>query len=272
MRDMLNLVAPDPVSLPPCKHIVQNMAVRARDNCGVIRRFCPAFNFEAVDARIRQLLHMVDHAHVARVHDVRALLVFKDGEVFSRALFLHQRILIPARLGALSAVRVAPGHIVGKKASAGIRHAHRAVAEGFQLQLRRDLFANGDDLSKAQLPRQHDPRRAEVKPALRADVIRNRLLGGDVPLAVRRVFSSQRECAEVCQNQCVRACRVELLKPRGKRGCLIVARHGIDRHMHAHTVLVGKRDCLRQLLRRKISGERAHTEACTRQIDRICAV
>ena len=35
------------------------------------------------------------------------------------------------------------------------------------------------------IAKQDDPRRAEVKPALRADVIRNRLLGGDVPLAVR---------------------------------------------------------------------------------------
>ena len=191
---------------------------------------------------------MVDHAHVARVHDVRALLVFKDGEVFSRALFLHQRVLIPARLGALSAVASRARSCSWKEGICRNSDTHIAPWQKVSSSNSGETFSRMVMISRRLSSRASTtPRRAEVKPALRADVIRNRLLGGDVPLAVRRVFSSQRECAEVCQNQCVRACRVELLKPRRKRGCLIVARHGIDRHMHAHAVLVGKRDCLRQL-------------------------
>ena len=112
MRDVLDLVAPNLINFTPGQHVVQHMAVRAGDDRGIVRRFRPAFNFEAIDARINQLFHMVDHAHIARVHDVRALLVFKDGKIFSRAFFLHQRVLIAARLGALAAVGVPAGHVV----------------------------------------------------------------------------------------------------------------------------------------------------------------
>ena len=126
------------------------------------------------------------------------------------------------------------------------------MAERLELQLGRNLFADRDNLRQAQLPRQNDPLRAKVEPALRADIVCNRLLRRNVPLAARGVLPGHRKCAEVRQDQRVRPRRIQLLKPRRKRGRLVVSRHGIHRYMHAHTVFMGKSDSLRQLLRGKI--------------------
>ena len=101
---VLHLVAPDGVCLPARRHIVEHVAVRARHNSGVVGGLCAAFDLDAVDARVHDVVQMVDHAHIARVHDVSALLVLKDREIFSGTLFLHQRVLIAAGLGAGAAV------------------------------------------------------------------------------------------------------------------------------------------------------------------------
>ena len=142
------------------------------------------------------------------------------------------------------------------------------MAERLKLQLGRDSFADRDNLRQAQLPRQNDPLRAKVEPALRADVVCNRLLRRNVPLAVRGVLPGHRKRAEVRENQRVRTRRIQLLE----RGRLVVSRHGIHRHMHAYSVFVGKLDSLRQLFGRKVSRKRAHTKARSRQIHCVRAV
>ena len=194
---MLHLVAPDRVDALSFVDAAQHMAVGPGHDRGIVGRLRAAFNFQTVHTRVNEIVQMVDHAHVARVHDVRALLVLEDREILARPLLLHQRVLITAGLGTFAPVAVAPRHIVGEQAAPGIADAHRPVAERLQLQLRRDLFANSKDLRQAQLPRQHDALRAQIKPALRADIVCDRLLRRDVPLAARRVFSRQRERAEI---------------------------------------------------------------------------
>ena len=59
---------------------------------------------------------------------------------------------------------------------------------------------------------------------------------------------------------------------RGKPRKLVAAGHGVHGDMDFDAVFMGKADGLGQLLRRKVSREGAHTEACPCQIDRIRAV
>ena len=210
------------------------MAVGAGDDGGIIGGFGAALDLQAVDPGVAELVQMVDHAHIAGIHDVRALFVFEDREVFAGALFFHQGVLIPAGLGALAAVGVAAGHIVAEKAAPGIGDAHCAVAEGLDLKLGRDPLADRQDLLQAQLPCEHHAARAEVEPALRADVVGDRLLGGDVPLAARGVLPCQRERAEIREDERVDARSIQLLEIGRERGGLIIAGHDIDRAVDLH--------------------------------------
>ena len=104
MRHVLYLVAPNGVRHAASRHIIQHVAVRARNNCGIIGRFRTPLNLQAVHTCIHQIVQMVDHAHIAGVHNIRALFVLKYREIFAGSLFLHQRILIAARLRARAAV------------------------------------------------------------------------------------------------------------------------------------------------------------------------
>ena len=91
-------------------------------------------------------------------------------------------------------------------------------------------------------------------------------------LAVRGVFPGHHERTEIRKDQRVDARRVQLLKISREHGGFVVARHDIDRAVHLHARVMRKLDRLRQLVRGKVGGKRAHTEAGSGQIDRIRTV
>ena len=151
MADLLHLVAPDRVQGLARLHRVDAVAVGPGDDGGVIGGLGPALDLDGIHARPDEVGQVVDHAHVAGVHDVRPLLVLVDGEVFSWSLFLDQGVLIPAGLGAGAPVGVPARHIVGEQTAAGVGHAHGPVAKGLDLQVFRGLGADLCDLVQAQL-------------------------------------------------------------------------------------------------------------------------
>ena len=91
-------------------------------------------------------------------------------------------------------------------------------------------------------------------------------------LASGRVFPCQREGAEICKDQRIDPRVVQPFQMFGKLRNLIVARHGVDRHMHTHAAVVSKPYCLRQLLRGKVSRKGAHAEAGAGKVDGIRTV
>ena len=109
---MLHLVAPDRIHSAARRYIIQYMAIGAGHNGGIVSGLGASFYFQAIHTGIHQIVQMIDHAHIAGIHDIGALFVFKYGEILTRAFFLHQRILIAARLRASATVAVAAGHIV----------------------------------------------------------------------------------------------------------------------------------------------------------------
>ena len=91
-------------------------------------------------------------------------------------------------------------------------------------------------------------------------------------LTVGCILPCQCECAQVSQDQRVHTCRIQAFQMRRQTVCLPVARHGIDRHMDLHAVIVRKAHGLRQFLIAEIAGKGAHTEGCSGQIHGIRAV
>ena len=215
---------------------------------------------------------MVDHAHIPAVHNVCALFVFEHREILPGPFLFHQRILVAAGLGTFAPVAVPSGHIVAQQAAPGVADTHSPVAEGLQFQLRRHPGPNGGDLLQAQLPGQHHAAGAQVMPGLGADVIGDRLLGADVPLAVWRVLPRQGERAQVRQDQGVHPRRVQLFQMGGQGLRLIPAGHGVHRGMYLYAMVVGKPHCLRQCLVVKVPGKGSHSKGRTGQIHRISAV
>ena len=269
---MLHLVPPHGIQRLPSRYGIQTVAVGACNDGGVVRRLGPALDLQTVHAGGHQVVQMVDHAHIPAVHDVGTLLVLEHREVLAGALFLHQRILIAAGLGARAPVGVPPRHIVAQKAAPRIADAHGAVAERLQLQLRRHALPDGGDLRQTDLPRQHHPRGAQIVPRLGADVVGHGLLGADVALTVGRVPPRQRECPQIRQDQGVHPRRIQLFQMGGQRLRLVPARHGVHRGVYLHAVVVGKAHRPGQLLIREVAREGAHTKGRARQIDGVCAV
>ena len=215
---------------------------------------------------------MVDHAHIPAVHNVCALFVFEHREILPGPFLFHQRILVAAGLGAFAPVAVPSGHIVAQQAAPGVADAHSPVAEGLQFQLRGYPGPNGGDLLQAQLPGQYHAAGAQIVPGLGADVIGDRLLGADVPLAVWCVLPRQGERAQVRQNQGVHPRRVQLFQMGGQGLRLIPAGHGVHRGVYLYAVVVGKPHCLWQRLVVKVPGKGTHPEGCAGQIHRVRAV
>ena len=212
---------------------------------------------------------MVDHAHVPGIEDIRPLLILKHGEILPRALFLHQRILVAAGLGAGAPVGVPPGHVVGQQTPPGIGHTHGPVAEYLQLQLRRDPLPDGPNLLQAQLPGQHHPAGPQVIPGLGTGVVGHRLLGADVPLAVGCILSRQGKGPQVRQDQGIHPGITQLLQIGRQLIRLAPAGHGVHCSVDGHTVVMGVTHRPGQLLRGKIPCKGPHPEGRTRQIHSV---
>ena len=118
--------------------------------CSIVCRFGSAFDFETVYTGFYKLGNMFNKAHITGIHDVSACIILLNGKIFAGTLFLHKGILIPARLGAGTAVGVTAGHVVAQQAAAGIADAHGAMAEGFNLQLGINLSADFPDFFQIQ--------------------------------------------------------------------------------------------------------------------------
>ena len=263
---MLHLVSPHRVHGPARRHIVNDMAVGAGDDGGVVGAFGPALDLHAAEARVHQLPHVVDHAHVPGVEDVGALLILEHREILPRPLLLHEIVLVAAGLGAGAPVAVPTGHVVGKKAAPGVAHTHGAVDEGLQLQVRRRLVPDLPDLGKAQLPGQDHPFGPQVVPGAGADVVGHTGLGTHVALTAGGVLPRQGEGSHVRQDQGVHPGLLELLQVGRKAGYLMVSGHGVHRDMDPNAVAVGKGHRPWQLLRGEVPGEGAHAKGRPRQV------
>ena len=128
------------------------------------------------------------------------------------------------------------------------------------------------NLLEAQLSCQNHPAGAQVKPGLGAFVVSDGLLGGDVPLAVGSVLSRQGKGSQVCQNQGVHPCIVQLLQILGKACHLVIAGHGVHGDVTLDMVAVGEFHRLYKLLRGEIARKGAHTKAGACQIYGIGSV
>ena len=84
------------------------------------------------------------------------------------------------------------------------------MAEGLNFQLRVNLLADGADFLKRAFSCQHHPLCAQVKPALGTFVVGDGLLGGNVPLTMGGILSSQHEGTQVGNDQCVHPGIVQL--------------------------------------------------------------
>ena len=90
--------------------LVDSVAVGVGRHAGIIVGFCPALDLEAVDARLNQFGDMLDHAQIARIIQICALVILFYREELSLAVFFIQMILPSAGLCAVTAVRVTTGH------------------------------------------------------------------------------------------------------------------------------------------------------------------
>ena len=272
MGDVLHLVPPDGIQRQALRNRVNAVPVGACDNGGVVGGLCPALQLDAVHTGALQIVQVVDHAHIPGVHDVGALFVFKYGEIFPGPLFLHQSVLIAAGLGAGPPVGVPARHVVAQQASAGVADAHGTVTEGFKLQFLRHSGPDFGDFGQTQLSCQHNPLGAQVIPALGAGVVGNGLLGGDVPLAVRGIFSGQGKGPQIRQNQGVHPGAVQQFQVFRKVNDFLVSRHGVHGYMDLDPLAVGQSHRFGQLRPGEVPGEGAHSKAGACQIHGVRSV
>ena len=146
------------------------------------------------------------------------------------------------------------------------------MPKGLDLQLRRGFPADLRHLCQTALPGQDHPAGTQIIPCLSTFVVGNRLLGGNVPLAVGGIFPRQGKSTQVRQNQGIYAGIIQPFQVGRQMHHFMVPGHGIHRHMNPDPMAVGKRHRLGQFLRGKIPGKGTHTKVRPRQIHRIRAI
>ena len=146
------------------------------------------------------------------------------------------------------------------------------MAEGLQLQVRWDLLADLRDLPERQLPGQHHPLGSQVIPRPGRAVVADGLLGGDVALTVGGVLPGQGEGPQVGQDQRVHAGGVQLLQVGREPRRLVVARHGVDRHMDPDAPLMGVGHGPGQVLGGEVPRKGPHPEGRSGQVHGVRAV
>ena len=125
---------------------VEHAAVRVDDDCGVILGLHASLDLQRANARVDQLVQKTDAVEIARGQHIAVTVLLDDRKALVRARFLHKRIGPAAGLGAVAAVAAAAEDRGGEQAASGVRHAHRAVHERFQLQIVGDALFERSNL------------------------------------------------------------------------------------------------------------------------------
>ena len=211
---------------------------------------------------------MIDHTHVPGIHDEGLVVLLIDGEILAGPLFLHQRILIAAGLGAHTALRVPVRHVIGQEAPPGIAHAHGPVDKGLDLQGGRCPAPDLPDFLQGELPGQDDPAGPQLMPRPGRLVIADPRLGGDMELEPGGVPLRQAEDSQVRHDGGIYG-GVQIFQPLGQAIHLAAAGHGVACHMDGHAVPMAERHRLPKPFPVKIAGKCSHPEIIPRQIDRI---
>ena len=123
---------------------------------------------------------MLDHAEILRVKDIGAALVLNHREILTRTGLLDETVLPATRMGAGTPVRIAAGQEITEHAASGVGHAHRAMHEGLDVHLLRNMLTQFPDLVQAQLTCTDDSLRAELPPEEEGLPVRVVRLGRDV--------------------------------------------------------------------------------------------
>ena len=118
VAEFIDLIAPDLGKLLPFERTVYRVAVCVCDGGRVVGGFHSALYLEARNARVNELGYVIYHAHIARVHDVCAIILC-DIEIFAGALFLDKAVFPAAGLSACAAVCVASRQIVRQQTAPG---------------------------------------------------------------------------------------------------------------------------------------------------------
>ena len=269
MADLFHFVPPDALQgLAGCGG-VDGVAIGPGHNARVVGAFGPPLDLQGVQTSPEQFRNVVDHAHITGIENIRAALVLPDGEIFAGALLLHQGVMVAAGLGARAAVGVSARHIIGEQAPPRVAHAHGPVDESLQLQCVWGFGADKRDLVQGELTGQDHPACAKLMPSPGGLVVGHAGLGGDVGLHGRGIALQQGEHPHVGQDDGVHPQVLEVFHPFRQTADLVVAGHGVARHMDGHAPPVAERHRLAQLVRGEVSGKGAHAEVQSGQIDRV---
>ena len=139
-----------------------------------------------------------------------------------------------------------------------------------ELQLGRRVGADGGDLGKRQLAREHDPLRAEVMQRRGRRRIDHAELRADVQRDVRRIALGKRNNAEIGRDDRIHPRIVEQLQIFRQQHHLVITRQGVARHVHGGALRVRKLHGRADAVRREIFGSGAHAELRPGQIYCIC--
>ena len=252
--------------------LVEGAAVGRRHAGDVVESLGAALDFEAVHARVADEVEEGRGTHIVGVEDVAAVLVLADLIELARAGLLAEIVLPAAGLGALAAVCVAACHVVGEQAAARDAHAHGAVNESLDFQLRRGLVAEGSDVLQGHLPGQHHPLRAHVVGGAGSGPVGNAGLGGHMDVDVGRERLAGVQHAEVGHDEGVHTGSGSVLDGLRQTVSLLVGGQGVHGQVDLAAPGVGIDDALAQLLRGEVGGCRAHPELGQRAVDGVRAV
>ena len=235
-------------------HRIDALTVAGCDGRHIFRALQTAFQLDGARTRLHQLRQMIAHAHIARAEPGSRLAAIGIGQT--------------AGLGAAASITAAAADHGGKQALSADRDALGAMAEDLDLNAHIGSLA---DLAQRTFPGQHRAGQAMTLDEAHAGSIMQRHLGRGMDGQVREAGAGQVHHAQVLHEDGVHLHLVEQPQHIHDARQLTVLDEGIDRHMHADMVQVGKVHGFAQLLLIEIAGASPGGESSIAQIDRISA-
>ena len=235
----------------------EGLGVDLRDDGSIFGALHAPFDLEAGDARLLQLLQVLDEA------------VVLEGE----RIVVHapaERVLQAAGLRAHAAVAAAAADEAGHVALAGVAEAERPVHE--DLRLHGAVLRDEADLLEAQLARQYDALHAELGRGLHAREVVDAHLRARVQRDVRQGAADHRGEAQILQDQPVHADGVGQAG-RLQRGVhLPVVDEGVERQVDLAAADMAVAHGLFQLFLVEVFGSAAGVEVAHAEIHGVRAV
>ena len=232
--------------------VVYCLAVSSGNCCDIESGFHTAFYLQTVDSAVNDIVHMLDHAEILGIKDIGSSFIFKYRHIFSRTFLLNNGIFPAAGMGTGSLVGITSCQIITEQTSSGIRNAHSAMDECFNLHILRNMLSDLFNLRKRKLSGCYHTLCSQIVPETICLIVSIVCLCTDMTFDFRAYFLCIHIDSRVCNDQCIRLQFFQFCQIFPHTRQIIIMGQNIYSHINFHSMFMGKSDSFLHIFMGKV--------------------